>query len=183
MQSFVLWDVPSNCPSVPRGRGFRAKRALMCTNTQTGPTFPSHLTAREMETRLVQLRNKSQQGISSRCSLVLTVPFVTVSHRSWGERRPVKQAHSSSQPRCHLPNGLMIKSKDGGKNLPKIVPRRNVSQGRLGSQHGPPCWPCRRLTAWRACSDRVVCSRAVTSLFSTTEAWSGRAAESPSVNP
>lgn len=129
MESFVLWDVPSNCPAVPRGRGFRAKRVLTCTNAQTGPTFPSHLTAREMETRLVQLRNKSQQGISSRCSLVLTVPFVTVSHRSWGESRPVKQAHSSSQPRCHLPNGLMIKSKDGEKKSAKNSAEEKCKSG------------------------------------------------------
>lgn len=143
------------------------------------PPFPH--TSQPGETRLVQLKSKSQQGISSRCSLVLTVPFVTAT--AHGVKVGLSNKPIQARSPLSFAQWAYDKEQGWGKNLPKIVPRRNVSQGRLGSQHGPPCWPCRRLTAWRACSDRVVCSRAVTSLFSTTEAWSGRAAESPSVNP
>lgn len=132
---------------------------------QVPPSPPLHFTTRKTKTRHFKLRSKLRQGTSWSCSVVVSTPssFVAVSRSSqfaarssWGKSWPVKQAHSSLQHRCHLPSGLMIKSKDGKKTLPKIVPRRDLSQGRLGSQHGPPCWPCHRAAAWRACSDMGV---------------------------
>lgn len=97
------------------------------------PPFPH--TLQPGETRLVQLKSKSQQGISSRCSLVLTVPFVTATAHG------VKVGLSNKPIQARSPLSFAQWAYDKEQGWGKKSAKNSAEEKCKSGQAWEPAWP------------------------------------------